>query len=133
MSTCSALENFVPDPVTEPTEPLDILTNAQRQIAFGFSQEEVDMILKPMAKDGTEAVGSMGDDTPLAVLSLQPRLLYTYFKQLFAQVTNPPIDSIREKLVMSLHREFRLAPEFARRNARARAAHSGRFAGALRK
>src|SRR5260370_14010274 len=56
-----------------------------------------------MAKDGQEAVGSMGDDTPLAVLSLQPRLLYTYFKQLFAQVTNPPIDPIREKLVMSLN------------------------------
>src|SRR5260370_6611452 len=54
-----------------------------------------------MAKDGQEAVGSMGDDTRLAVLSLQPRLLYTYFKQLFAQVTNPPIDPIREKLVMS--------------------------------
>ena len=61
------------------------------------------MILKPMFKDGAEAVGSMGDDTPLAVLSLKPRLLYTYFKQLFAQVTNPPIDPIREKLVMSLH------------------------------
>ena len=61
------------------------------------------MVLKPMFKDGAEAVGSMGDDTPLAVLSLRPRLLYTYFKQLFAQVTNPPIDSIREKLVMSLH------------------------------
>src|ERR1700736_100953 len=60
------------------------------------------MVLKPMVKDGQEALGSMGDDTPLAVLSLQPRLLYTYFKQLFAQVTNPPIDPIREKLVMSL-------------------------------
>jgi len=54
------------------------------------------MILKPMIKDGAEAVGSMGDDTPLAVLSLRPRLLYTYFSQLFAQVTNPPIDPIRE-------------------------------------
>jgi glutamate synthase (NADPH/NADH) large chain/glutamate synthase (ferredoxin) len=57
-----------------------------------------------MVQTSAEAVGSMGDDTPLAVLSLQPRLLYTYFKQLFAQVTNPPIDPIREKLVMSLKR-----------------------------
>src|SRR6202011_5819453 len=62
----------------------------------------LDMVIKPMIKDGQEAVGSMGDDTPLAVLSRQPRLLYTYFKQLFAQVTNPPIDPLREKLVMSL-------------------------------
>ena len=82
---------------------LDILTLTQRQIAFGYSSEELDIVFKPMFKDGAEAVGSMGDDTPLAVLSLRPRLLYTYFKQLFAQVTNPPIDPIREKLVMSLH------------------------------
>ena len=89
--------------VAAPAGELDILTLTQRQIAFGYSSEELDMILKPMFKDGAEAVGSMGDDTPLAVLSLKPRLLYTYFKQLFAQVTNPPIDPIREKLVMSLH------------------------------
>ncbi|MGH8047479.1 MAG: glutamate synthase large subunit, partial [Chthoniobacterales bacterium] len=82
---------------------VDILGLTQRQIAFGYTSEEVDMILKPMLKTGAEAVGSMGDDTPIAVLSLKPRLLYTYFKQLFAQVTNPPIDPIREKLVMSLH------------------------------
>ncbi len=82
---------------------LDIMSLTQRQIAFGYNSEELDVILKPMFKDAAEAVGSMGDDTPLAVLSLQPRLLYTYFKQLFAQVTNPPIDPIREKLVMSLH------------------------------
>ncbi len=81
---------------------LDIMSLTQQQIAFGYSSEELDMILKPMYKDGAEAVGSMGDDTPLAVLSMRPRLLYTYFKQLFAQVTNPPIDPIREKLVMSL-------------------------------
>ncbi|MEA3212505.1 MAG: hypothetical protein QOE70_5562 [Chthoniobacter sp.] len=96
------LENLVTAEVQDPPEPLDILTVAQRQLAFGYSQEELDFIIKPMVKDGAEAVGSMGDDTPLAVLSLQPRLLYTYFKQLFAQVTNPPIDPIREKLVMSL-------------------------------
>ena len=89
--------------VPAPTGELDILTLTQRQIAFGYSTEELDIVLKPMFKDGAEAVGSMGDDTPLAVLSLKPRLLYTYFKQLFAQVTNPPIDPIREKLVMSLH------------------------------
>ncbi|MBU6182772.1 MAG: glutamate synthase large subunit [Verrucomicrobia bacterium] len=86
-----------------PAGDLDILTLTQRQVAFGYSSEEVDMVIKPMLKDGAEAVGSMGDDTPLAVLSQKPRLLYTYFKQLFAQVTNPPIDPIREKLVMSLH------------------------------
>lgn len=88
--------------ITAPGGELDILTLTQKQISFGYSSEELDMILKPMFKDGAEAVGSMGDDTPLAVLSLRPRLLYTYFKQLFAQVTNPPIDPIREKLVMSL-------------------------------
>jgi glutamate synthase (NADPH/NADH) large chain/glutamate synthase (ferredoxin) len=89
--------------ITAPTGELDILTLTQRQVAFGYSSEEVDMIIKPMLKDGAEAVGSMGDDTPLAILSAKPRLLYTYFKQLFAQVTNPPIDPIREKLVMSLN------------------------------
>src|ERR1700724_722032 len=83
-------------------EEVDILELTQQQIAFGYTSEELDMVLKPMIKEGQEALGSMGDDTPLAVLSLQPRLLYTYFKQLFAQVTNPPIDPIREKLVMSL-------------------------------
>src|SRR5215469_12627919 len=88
--------------ITEPAEEIDILSLTQRQIAFGYTTEELDMVLKPMVKDGQEAVGSMGDDIPLAILSLQPRLLYTYFKQLFAQVTNPPIDPLREKLVMSL-------------------------------
>jgi len=81
---------------------LDSSQLLRKQISFGYSSEEVEMVLKPMLKDGAEAMGSMGDDTPLAVLSLRPRLLYTYFKQLFAQVTNPPIDPIREKLVMSL-------------------------------
>jgi glutamate synthase (NADPH/NADH) large chain/glutamate synthase (ferredoxin) len=101
-SNLLSLENLAPAEPAEPGEPIDVLTNAQRQIAFGYSSEELDMILKPMVQIGSEAVGSMGDDTPLAVLSLQPRLLYTYFKQLFAQVTNPPIDPIREKLVMSV-------------------------------
>src|SRR5215469_7103181 len=88
--------------IPEPANDLDLLGLSQRQVAFGYSSEELDMVFKPMAKDGQEAIGSMGDDTPLAVLSLQPRLLYTYFSQLFAQVTNPPIDPIRERLVMSL-------------------------------
>jgi glutamate synthase (NADPH/NADH) large chain/glutamate synthase (ferredoxin) len=85
-----------------PKGDLDIIDLTQRQVSFGYTSEELDMIFKPMIKDGAEAVGSMGDDTPLAVLSLRPRLLYTYFSQLFAQVTNPPIDPIRERLVMSL-------------------------------
>ena len=96
------LQQFALQKTTEPTGELDILGLTQCQVAFGFTSEELDLILKPMLKDGEEAVGSMGDDTPLAVLSIQPRLLYTYFKQLFAQVTNPPIDPIREKSVMSL-------------------------------
>jgi glutamate synthase domain-containing protein 2/glutamate synthase domain-containing protein 1/glutamate synthase domain-containing protein 3 len=90
-------------PIEEPEEPLDILSLAQRQIAHGYTTEELDLIIKPMIQTGAEAVGSMGDDSPLAVLSPNPRVLYTYFKQLFAQVTNPPIDPIREKLVMSLN------------------------------
>ncbi|MCS6945029.1 MAG: glutamate synthase-related protein [Sutterellaceae bacterium] len=73
-----------------------------RQQAFGYTQEDLKMLLAPMAEEGEEAVGSMGDDTALAVLSNRNKLLYNYFKQLFAQVTNPPIDPIREQLVMSL-------------------------------
>lgn len=73
-----------------------------RQKLFGYTAEDIDMILKPMAETGAEPVGSMGNDAALAILSNKPKLLYDYFKQLFAQVTNPPIDPIREKLVMSL-------------------------------
>ncbi len=91
------------DAIAEPAGELDILGLTERQIAFGYTSEELDVILKPMLRDGAESFGSMGDDTALAVLSLQPRLLYTYFCQLFAQVTNPPIDPLREKLVMSLN------------------------------
>ncbi|MBL8572627.1 MAG: glutamate synthase large subunit [Hyphomicrobiaceae bacterium] len=72
------------------------------QQAFGYTQEDVKMLLPPMATTGQEAVGSMGTDTPISALSSKSKLLYTYFKQNFAQVTNPPIDSIREELVMSL-------------------------------
>ncbi len=73
------------------------------ELAFGYELDELEVVLAPMAETGTEPTGSMGDDTPLAVLSRRPRLLYTYFKQLFAQVTNPAIDSIREDMVMSLN------------------------------
>jgi glutamate synthase (NADPH/NADH) large chain len=74
----------------------------KRQQAFGYTQEDLDRFLDPMGKRGDDPVGSMGTDTPLAVLSDRPRLLYDYFKQNFAQVTNPPIDPIREELVTSL-------------------------------
>jgi glutamate synthase (NADPH/NADH) large chain/glutamate synthase (ferredoxin) len=88
-------------------EPLNLLqpdhvTLRQRQQAFGYTIEELKMLMTPMAVAGEEAVGSMGTDTPLAVLSERPQSLFKYFKQLFAQVTNPPIDPIREQLVMSL-------------------------------
>ncbi|MSR32275.1 MAG: glutamate synthase large subunit [Gemmataceae bacterium] len=73
----------------------------QRQQAFGFTQEDINRILLPMAKDGKEPVSSMGTDIPLAVLSNRSQLLFHYFKQLFAQVTNPPIDALREEVVMS--------------------------------
>ena len=73
-----------------------------RQQAFGYSQEDLKFLMAPMAQTGEEAVGSMGNDSPLAVLSNKNKVLYNYFKQLFAQVTNPPIDSIRENMVMSL-------------------------------
>ena len=74
-----------------------------RQHAFGYTVEELKMIMMPMATNGQEAIGSMGADTPLACLSDKPQLLYTYFRQLFAQVTNPPLDAIREELVTSLY------------------------------
>ncbi len=72
------------------------------QKAFGYMTEDVERFIKPMVTEAKEAIGSMGDDTPPAVISRHPRSLYNYFKQRFAQVTNPPIDSIRERLVMSL-------------------------------
>ena len=74
----------------------------RRQQMFGYTSEELDLLLAPMAIQGAEAIGSMGTDTPLAVLSARPRLLFDYFAQLFAQVTNPPLDAIREELVTSL-------------------------------
>ena len=73
----------------------------QRQMAFGYTFEELRMLLSPMGENGVEAIGAMGTDTPLPVLSNKPKLLYNYFQQLFAQVTNPPIDSIREAIITS--------------------------------
>jgi glutamate synthase (ferredoxin) len=89
----------VPDPGILP-EP-DHETVLQRQLAFGYTFEDLRILMLPMARDGAEAVGSMGTDTPLAVLSNRPMPLSSYFKQLFAQVTNPPIDCIREELITS--------------------------------
>ncbi len=90
----------LPDPLNVP-QP-DHPTIRQRQQAFGYTVEELKMVITPMIVTGEEAISSMGTDTPLAVLSERPQLLFKYFKQLFAQVTNPPIDPIREQLVMSL-------------------------------
>ena len=84
------------------THPPDPETLLRRQRAFGYTDEDLKMILSPMASAGEEPIGSMGTDTPLACLSDQPQPLFNYFKQLFAQVTNPPIDPIREEMVMSL-------------------------------
>ena len=82
--------------------PQETTTLLDRQQAFGYTQEDIGKFLAPMAESADDPIGSMGTDTPLAVLSARPRLLYDYFKQNFAQVTNPPIDPIREELVMSL-------------------------------
>jgi len=94
-----AIEDVPPAPFLP--EP-DHETVLRRQRAFGYTQEDMKMVLGPMASAGEEPIGSMGTDTPLAVLSERPRLLYDYFKQLFAQVTNPPLDAIREELVTSM-------------------------------
>ncbi|MBI4559387.1 MAG: glutamate synthase large subunit [Candidatus Hydrogenedentes bacterium] len=80
----------------------DTASLLRRQQVFGYSQEDLEILMIPMAQKGEEPVGSMGNDAPLAVLSNRPHLLFNYFKQLFAQVTNPPIDPVRESLVMSL-------------------------------
>jgi len=92
------------DQLPEPTRMHypDAETLLRRQRAFGYSDEDLGMILTPMATKGEEPIGSMGTDTPLACLSDRPQSLFNYFKQLFAQVTNPPIDPIREEMVMSL-------------------------------
>ena len=86
----------------EPKRVTDTVSLLDRQQAFGFTQEDLKFLIAPMASAGEEAIGSMGNDSPLAVLSDKNKPLYNYFKQLFAQVTNPPIDPIREAIVMSL-------------------------------
>ena len=96
---------FVHIGVPEQEQPIAALAPDalhEQQTLFGYSHEDVEMVLRPTLEEGKEPVWSMGDDTPLAVFSQQPRPLSTYFKQRFAQVTNPPIDSLREQLVMSL-------------------------------
>jgi glutamate synthase (NADPH/NADH) large chain len=93
------LEVVEPELAQLPVETTSLL---DRQQAFGFTQEDVAKFLEPMGRNGDDPIGSMGTDTPIAVLSSRSRLLYDYFKQNFAQVTNPPIDPIREELVMSL-------------------------------
>ena len=109
----------VPDPGVVAAPGHDTVT--QRQLAFGYTYEDLRILMLPMARDGNEAVGSMGTDTPLAVLSNKSQLLYNYFKQLFAQVTNPPIDCIREEIIMSTetaigseHNLLKPGPEHAR-------------------
>src|SRR4051794_14582373 len=91
-----APEAAVPHVSNDPSTRLDL------QQAFGYTQEDVQFFLEPMARDGDDPVGPMGTDPPIAVFPARPKLLYNYFKQNFAQVTNPPIDPIREELVMSL-------------------------------
>jgi glutamate synthase domain-containing protein 2/glutamate synthase domain-containing protein 1/glutamate synthase domain-containing protein 3 len=85
-----------------PAHEPDHATVLLRQQAFGYTTEDLRLLMAPMAAEGNEAVGSMGNDAALAVLSDRPQLLYNYFKQLFAQVTNPPVDGIREELIMSM-------------------------------
>src|SRR5277367_600244 len=89
-------------PTAAEAAPISNLALLDRQQSFGYTQEDLKILMTPMATTGEEAVGSMGNDTPISALSERPKLLFTYFKQNFAQVTNPPIDPIREELVMSL-------------------------------
>jgi glutamate synthase (NADPH) large chain len=107
--TSSAVRTCHPEPLTchpERSEGSAVedpaQTLLQRQMVFGYTGEDLRMLLAPMAATGDEPIGSMGNDTPLAALSERPQLLFGYFRQLFAQVTNPAIDPIREQLVMSL-------------------------------
>ncbi|MEM9283768.1 MAG: glutamate synthase large subunit, partial [Verrucomicrobiota bacterium] len=100
----SEITDLDPQVSEDPTH--DPLTLSQYQVANGVNQEELDMMLAPMAISGMEPVYSMGDDAALSVLSRQPKVLFSYFKQLFAQVTNPPIDPIREYLVMSVEADL---------------------------
>lgn len=111
---------LAPQPFADSPQ-LETTVLLRQQSAFGYNAEDVEMIIQPMAIEGKEPTFCMGDDTPLAILSGKPRLLYDYFKQRFAQVTNPPIDPLRESLVMSLTMELgergnllEAKPEYAR-------------------
>jgi glutamate synthase domain-containing protein 2/glutamate synthase domain-containing protein 1/glutamate synthase domain-containing protein 3 len=95
-------EDLPESPKIKSEIPRDSLPLMEREIIFGYTREDREIILAPMSEQGKEPIGSMGNDVPLAVLSDRPQLLFNYFKQLFAQVTNPPIDPIREEIVMSL-------------------------------
>ena len=91
-------------PAPGPRAAARTATSSQRQQVFGYTNEELKILIEPMARTGAEPIGSMGTDTPIAVLSSRSRLLFDYFIQLFAQVTNPPLDAIREELVTSHRR-----------------------------
>jgi glutamate synthase (NADPH/NADH) large chain len=99
------------------TSDVDPAALAALQRGFGYTREDVKMILQPMATEGKDAVWSMGDDTPLAFLARSPRPVYAYFRQRFAQVTNPPIDSLRESCVVSLHTRLGPWPHLLDKNA----------------
>jgi len=101
------LQNATLDADT-PVQDIDGAELNKLQLGFGYTKEDVNMVLKPMAADGKDAVWSMGDDTPIAPLARTPRPVYAFFRQRFAQVTNPPIDSLREACVIQLH--TRLGP-----------------------
>ncbi|MUH00486.1 glutamate synthase large subunit [Scytonema sp. UIC 10036] len=120
--TSSSPQSKIQNPKSKIQNPPDKQTLLQQQMAFGYTTEDVEMVIQPMAQDGKEATFCMGDDIPLAVLSEKPHLLYDYFKQRFAQVTNPAIDPLRESLVMSLKVELgergnllQPKPEYAQR------------------
>jgi hypothetical protein len=99
MSRCRLSLEEMPEPAPPTASSVPVL---DRQQAFGYTQEDLKIILTPMARNGEEAIGSMGNDAALTVLSDRPKVFYNYFKQLFAQVTNPPLDAIREELVTAM-------------------------------
>jgi len=111
--------NLVADTLLVPVAipVIDSASLAAAQKGFGYTREDVKMILQPMAVEGKDAVWSMGDDTPLAFLARSPRPIYAYFRQRFAQVTNPPIDSLRESCVVSLHTRLGPWPHLLDKNA----------------
>lgn len=111
------LENIPLEPVAaQPVMPADCLQHLQR--SFGYTREDIKIVLPPMAADGKDAIWSMGDDTPIAPLASTPRPLYAYFRQRFAQVTNPPIDPLRESCVFSLQTRLGPWPDLLNRHAR---------------